>query len=362
MRRARQLSPIATVAVIAAALAVLPAAPAGAATLNLTGVWQAAYHCAVGPCAGQVRAGTLTLNQPAGTGTIEGSLTGSGELEGTVAGSLSASTLTLEGKGKAGYTAKGIETVSADGLSFSGSYEDNHGTTGTFTAVREAPAAAGLKASAIEVLCNLELASSDFTCTAEVGGTGASAPTGSVAFSATKGTFVPLPSCGLSPTPGSATVAFCSVTYVPPAGGIPTGTVAPVTATYSGDTTYSTSTAFAGAGAGISATVSGAAGAGEAASTTVTCPAGAASCPIEALLVAAEEHGALIAAAKRRTLTLGKLSATLKPGEKRKLTLHLNRTGKRLLASRHHITVLLRVSSQGVVLKTVKVSLKAHHR
>ncbi len=361
MRQVSRLKLAAAVVALAAALAAVPSAPAGAAALNLTGIWQAAYHCAVGPCAGQVHAGTLNLKQAEGSSAIGGSLSVAGELEGTVAGTLTGSTLSLEGVGTNGYTAKGIETVSADGLSFNGSYEDNHGTSGTFTAVREAPASPTLKASAIEVLCNLELASSQFTCSAEVGGTGASAPTGTVAFSATTGAFTPLPKCSLTTTPGSPTVADCTVTYVPPAGGIPTGTVAPVTATYSGDSVYAPSTAFAGAGAGISATVASAAGSGESVTTAVTCPGGAKSCPIEAVLLVAEEGNAVVARAKRRTVTLGKLSTTLKAGEKRKLTVRLNHAGKRLLASHHRLSVLLRVSSGGVVVKTAKVKIKARH-
>jgi hypothetical protein len=372
-RAARVSLPLACTLLLAL-IALLPAG-AAAAELNVSGTWQAVYHCSVGSCSGQNISATVTLNQAAGSTAVTGQLTGTSqngeELNGAITGSLVGHTLTLEGKGtKKVYTAKGTETISEDGLSWTGTYEDSANTSGTFTAVREAPPAetAGARPSAIEVLCTLEVASGDFTCTAQVGDAGttgtSTVPTGPVKFLAigNRGTFTPTETCTLAQTTGSADVASCSVTYVPPSGGIPVNTAVPVSATYAGNSTFASSTAQAGAGPNISPSVSVAASATESATTTVGCPAGVVSCPVTVAVTVVEEGKAVSAKVKRRTVTIGSRSVRISGGKKAKITVTLNAAGKRLLAKHKHLTALLTVSSHGKVIKKQTVQIKQRHK
>jgi hypothetical protein len=373
MTTARTLGGLLAIAALTLALGGVGTS-AAATELNVTGTWNAVYHCEVGACAGQTRQITLAITQAAGSTSVAGKVSGTGPngeaLEGTVTGSLSGHTLTLEGVGTPGYTAKGVETISADGLDWTGSYEDNVGTRGVFTAVREAPPVTqvGTRPSAIQVLCNLVVASGDFTCTAQVGDASTAkpsvVPTGTVKFLAIgeRGGFTPTESCSLAPTPNSPNVAFCSVTYVPPTGGIPTGTPVPVSGTYEGDSTFATSTVQAGVGANVSPTATAASSVAESASTTVTCPNGVVSCPVTLQLSVVEEGKAVSAKVKRRTVTIGSKAATISGGAKKKITVSLNKAGKRLLARHHHLSARLEVISFGKVVKKQTVLIKPRHK
>lgn len=350
-----------------AAVAIAPTGSAAAAAgLNVSGTWHAIYHCMSGKCAGQEKTGTFTLAEAAESAAVSGTLSVSGGGEGSVSGNLSGSTLHLEGSGARGYTASGVETIAADGLSWTGTYADSNGTSGTLTASREAPSTgATLRASAIEVICNLNVAPATFTCTAQVGDASAQmpakVPTGTVMFTAASGAFTPLDSCALVPTPASSDVSSCSVTYVPPFGGIPTGTPAPVVGTYSGDSTFASSTAKSGAGPSASASSASTSAGG--ASSTVSCPAGAASCPVTAELSVIQTGSAIAAKrAKRRTIVIGKTSLTLQPGQKRTIRVTLDRAGKRLLAGRKSLPALFKISSRGKLLRTQKVTIRTAAR
>jgi hypothetical protein len=350
-------------ATTAATLAMALAAVAPAAAVNVTGTWQAVYHCMSGSCAGQSKPDTFVLTQAPGSSTV----TGTGQNGATVSGTLSGNVLTINGKNPNGHTATATVTISADGQSFSGSYQDDKGTSGTISATREGAARteeAARLASATQVLCNLQVALANFTCAVEVGDAStqspAKVPTGSVKLTAPSGAFVPLDSCTLVPTPGSPNVSSCSVTYVPPFAGVPTGSAAPVTAAYSGDSVFAGSTGLPGAGAGISPTVSPASpGPGEA-STTVSCPAGAQSCPITANLSVVQSGQAVTAKQKRagRTVTIGSTAVTLSSGQRKTIKVSLNRAGRRLLAGHRHLVALLSVTSGGVLIKTEKVQIK----
>jgi hypothetical protein len=356
----------AAVAAALGALALLPGSGLAAGEVNATGTWQGIYHCTSGSCAGQEKAGVFVLQQAAGSSAVSGTISVAGGGEGSVTGSLSGNTLTLEGKGEKGYVAQGVETISPDGLSFSGSYSDSAGTSGTLTASRPSlpvfeTTPGALRPSAIQVLCNYEVAPANFTCTAQVGdasaATPAKVPTGTVAFSAPSGVFAPS-TCTLVATAGSSNVASCAVTWTP-ATKVPTGTPAPVTGAYSGDGTFAPSAAKSGTGAVVSPIVSPASSTGEGATTTVTCPAGGASCPIVVGLSVEEAGGAVIASkAKRHKIAIGTTKLTLKAGQKRAVAVSLNRAGKQLLAKHRHFTALLTVSSGGVKIKTQKVKIK----
>ena len=355
-----------SIAIVLGTLALTPTAGVAATETNATGTWQGVYHCAVGPCAGQEKTGVFVLQQPAGSSTVTGTLNVAGGGEGSVTGTLSGNTLTLEGKGERGYTAHGTETISPDGLSFSGSYSDSAGTSGTLTASRPSlpvfeSTPGTLRPSAIQVLCNYEVAPANFTCTAQVGdasgATPAKVPSGTVSFSAPSGVFTSS-TCTLVATPSSPNVASCAVTWRP-AAKIPAGTPAPVTGAYSGDTVFAPSAAKSGTGAVVSPIVSSASSTGEGATTTVTCPSGGASCPIVAALSVEEAGGAVIARKlKRRKLAIGTTKLTLKAGQKRAVSVSLNRAGKQLLSKHKRFTALLTVSSGGVTIKTQKVKIK----
>ncbi len=353
---------------LAVAVLLACAAPAMAAEVNVTGTWQGAYHCESGKCAGQEKSGVFMLSQAAGSSAVTGSLNVAGGGQGSVTGTLSASTLTLQGTGENGYTAKGVETISADGLSWTGSYEDSAGTKGTLTASRPSlpvfeTTPGTLRPSAIQVLCNYQVAPANFTCTAQVGDANeagpAKIPTGAVAFTAPSGSFSPTASCGLVATPGSPNVASCSVTYTP-AAKIPAGTPAPVTGSYSGDSVFAASAAKSGTGAVVSPIVGAATSTGEGAKTTVSCPADAASCPIVVGLYVEESGGGAVTArsAKRRKITIGVTKLTLKGGQKRVVSVSLNRAGKRLLAKHRRFTALLKVTSGATTIKSQKVQIK----
>jgi hypothetical protein len=361
-RRGAHALGMAVIAVLALAV------PAAAAELNVTGTWQVSYHCESGSCAGREESGGTTLSEAAGSSAVSGTwnVAGGGG-GGSVNGTLTGSTLTLQATSANGYSAKGVETISADGLSWNGSYEDSSNTKGTLTASRPSlpvfeTTPGARRPSATQVLCNYEVAPANFTCTAQVGDASAASPakipTGTVAFTAPSGSFLPAPSCTLVATPGSPNVASCSVTYATTAK-IPVGTPAPVTGSYSGDSVFAASAAKSGAGAVVSPTVGSATSTGEGAKTTVSCPAGAASCPIVVGLYVEESGGAITARkAKRRRITIGSTKLTLKAGQKRAVTVSLNRAGKRLLAKHRNFTALLKVTSGATTIKTQKVKIR----
>ncbi len=348
------------------------ASAAAAEEVNVTGTWQAAYHCAVGPCAGHERTGVFVLQQAAGSSAVTGTLNVSGGEEAPASGTVSGSTLSLEGKGAKGYSASGVETISADGLSWSGTYKDSAGTSGTLTASRPslpffpsaAPGAVVPRAAAIQVLCNYQVAPANFTCTASVGDASGEAPaeipTGKVSFTATSGGFSPTAACAIVATPGSPNTASCAVTYTP-ATKIPAGTPAPVTGAYSGDATFAPSAAKSGAGAVVSPIVYTAAkSTGEGASAVVACPVGTPSCPVVLSLSVEEASSGAVSArkVKRRTITIGRAVLTLKGGQTRTVNVSLTASGKRLLAKHKRFSALLKVISGGRVVKRVTVKLK----
>jgi hypothetical protein len=98
---------------------------------NLTGTWSAVYHCEVG-CAGEEFPATDTLSEVEGSGTV----TGSNEGE-SISGTLTGDTLEFHSS-TGGYETRATLTVSADGRSWSGPLQDSHGTSGTYTATKEA--------------------------------------------------------------------------------------------------------------------------------------------------------------------------------------------------------------------------------
>lgn len=99
------------------------------------------------------------------------------------------------------------------------------------------------------VICNYEFATSQNTCVASVGDGGSGTPltpTGTVTFTTTSGGFTSGASCSVGPTPGSPSVASCSLVYFTTSSGLPS-----ITATYGGDSHHAGSsghTQFLGMG------------------------------------------------------------------------------------------------------------------
>lgn len=113
------------------------AACASARTLNLTGTWQANYACEAGWCAGENFPATDVLTQAEGSNVV----TGGNGIE-TIYGTLNGNTLEYKSStGEGGYTSEGTLQVSANGLEWNGHLVDSNGTSGTYTAKREATTA-----------------------------------------------------------------------------------------------------------------------------------------------------------------------------------------------------------------------------
>jgi hypothetical protein len=103
--------------------------------------------------------------------------------------------------------------------------------------------------------------------------------------------------------------------------------------------------------------------AGNSVSINLSCPAGGGNCPVNAqLTVGSSAHRALAS----RLTVVGAVSISLHPGTNRILNVGLNRAGRKLLAKRHKLTVLLLVLSgkRQLVHKTLllKTPRRKHHR
>jgi pimeloyl-ACP methyl ester carboxylesterase len=105
------------------------AAPAAASALNITGTWNANYHCEAGWCAGSdFPAPGVKFEQAKGSSVVTAPC-------GCIKATLSGSVLTLDGE-EGSYTYHEVLTFAPDGKSWSGSLSDSHGTSGTDTGVK----------------------------------------------------------------------------------------------------------------------------------------------------------------------------------------------------------------------------------
>jgi hypothetical protein len=126
-----------------------------------------------------------------------------------------------------------------------------NGSTGSYPACPLPPPPLGTRKSATQVDCydtNPGAPGDYFQCTADVGDAStlspADVPGGSVQFAINPGGgggFQGSSTCDLTPSQTGAASAFCSVNYVPPAGGIAIGSQPPITATYSGSSVFASS-------------------------------------------------------------------------------------------------------------------------
>jgi hypothetical protein len=91
----------------------------------------------------------------------------------------------------------------------------------------------------VAVTCTINIdGSSPSTCTAQVGGAGSAAPTGTVRFSTTLGSFLGSDICTLAKGDLSGNTSSCTVQYAPPPGQSIIGTELPIKGAYSGDSNY----------------------------------------------------------------------------------------------------------------------------
>ncbi len=270
----RRLSAAALLAVCAAFLCSLAAA-ASASALNVSGTWNADYHCEHGWCAGEeFPAPGVVLVQPQGSNEV---YNGEGELIGTLNG-LELAYHSAPG----GYEFSELRIFSADGKSWTGPLSDSNGTSGTDTGVlvgelpaegvkvregleaKEKQAKENLetkekeskekskRASATTVSCYVPLltAYAAWECTATVADASGSqpqgTPTGTVGFSVNSGFsggFVGGHECALKPSQSGPT-AYCTVLFVP-AQEVPVGAPAPLTASYLGSAVFRASASSA---------------------------------------------------------------------------------------------------------------------
>lgn len=229
-------------AALAALIIGMSAAPAGAAG-GISGTWD----CCGGGGAG---AQDFIITDNGGSLSGEGVEPGGSPfavISGHVSGTSVTIVTTYDPSFDEGYVATFIGTVS--GETMSGTWTSNADQSGTWTATLAAgtgnptnkPAAPGSSFTAVE--CTISIVAPDTsTCTAQVAGYSAKtpvSPTGTVSFQSSIGTVGT--SCTLAPTPGSPGISSCTVSYLPSPGLAP-GQVPAVTAHYSGDSNFKSST------------------------------------------------------------------------------------------------------------------------
>ncbi len=151
-----------------------------------------------------------------------------------------------------GYTSESTQTLSADGTTLRGTFNDSFGRKNqpTFAkrsagqgcgeseserAAKEAKekAEGEKRPTGTSIICNYAFATLQNTCAASVGDGGPQppvTPTGTVSFTTTSGGFANGTSCTLTATPLSPQVARCTIVYQTANSGLPS-----ITATYSGD-------------------------------------------------------------------------------------------------------------------------------
>jgi len=224
----------------AAALAAL-IVPAAARAADITGTWDVT---------GSVAA-DQTWTFTAGTGVLAGEGGGKSSYTWPMAGNLTGNSVYVKTQYRElAYTAYFKGTVSADGNTMTGTWSTNPSPTPSdsdWKAVRRGSTpggAGGKRATGTRVSCNRgPLPTDDFQCTVEVGDGGSNPvnPTGTVTFTSTRGSFRYGSQCALTPTPLSGGVSSCTVTWIPPVGGLEAGNQPDLVAHYPGDATHAAS-------------------------------------------------------------------------------------------------------------------------
>ncbi|MFN8174811.1 MAG: Ig-like domain-containing protein [Solirubrobacteraceae bacterium] len=231
------------VALLLSAGLVVLAAPSIARAANITGTWDVT---------GSVAA-DQTWTFTSGTGVLAGEGGGKSFYTWPMAGTITGSSVYVITKYReTTYTAYFKGTVSPDGNTMTGTWSTDPAPTSgdsDWKAVRRGSTpgggTGGKRATGTRVSCNRgPLPTDDFQCTVEVGdgppGTPTN-PTGTVTFTSTRGSFRFGTQCLLKPTPLSGGVSSCTVTWIPPAGGLEAGNQPDLVAHYPGDSTHAPS-------------------------------------------------------------------------------------------------------------------------
>jgi hypothetical protein len=196
--------------------------------------------------------GTVVITDGKG-GAFDGTAFGSFVVKGSVSGSSVDFTIS-----DSSYISTVIGTVDSSGTRITYSWSDKNGQKGTAYLAREgssppstttsstatttSPAPAGATKSATAVSCYFDVASGKDTCTAQVANAGtapAAVPTGTVTFTNSgAGSFPAGDKCTLTASADAPGIPFCSVVFLPPDSNLPS-----ITATYSGDGTFTSSSA-----------------------------------------------------------------------------------------------------------------------
>ncbi len=214
------------------------AAPGAARAADITGTWD---------ITGNLVAQQWTFT--AGTGTLAGEGKG-GSYTWPMAGTIAGNAVSVTTKYReTTYTAYFRGTVSADGTTMSGLWSTSPSGPGLYewSAKRRGAGpggGGGKRATGTRVSCNRgPLPTDDFACTVEVGDGGSSPtnPTGTVTFTSTRGSFRYGTQCTLKPTPSSGSVSACTVTWIPPVGGLEAGNQPDLVASYPGDADHAAS-------------------------------------------------------------------------------------------------------------------------
>ncbi len=196
-------------------------------------------------------------------------------------------------------------------------------------------------------------------------------PTGTVTVASDQpGTISPTSQCTLAAA--SAGKATCAVNYTPTQNGTPT-----LTGSYSGDgehgSSHGTATVTVGSGSGSGspkAKVSKPKTSGTSASASASCTgASGSSCTVtltlsvvqtlvgnKVIAVSASKHK------RKRTVVLGSTTVKIAAGKTKSVSVSLNGTGKRLLASRHSLSVRLTASQKAGAKSTFTVKFTAREK
>jgi len=215
--------------------------PTAASAADITGTWDVT---------GSVAA-DQTWTFTAGTGVLAGEGGGKSSYTWPMAGTLTGNSVYVKTQYRElNYTAYFKGTVSADGNTMTGTWSTSPSPTPSdsdWTAVRRGSipgGGGGKRTTGTRVSCNRgPLPTDDFQCTVEVGDGGSSPtnPTGTVTFTSTRGSFRYGAQCALTPTPLSGGVSSCTVTWIPPVGGLEAGNQPDLVAHYPGDATHAAS-------------------------------------------------------------------------------------------------------------------------
>ncbi len=276
-----------------------------------------------------------------------------------------------------GYSATFTGRLSADGSTMSGTWKSNANQSGTWTATRTAGSPTiqpsnkqeeeekKAKEEAKAKKKKAKLATSTtlrcdqyqpdtplayFECTAEVSNASLTEPlpkpSGIVSFTVNPGGgggFRGFDTCSLKPSELGGNSAFCSVSYWPPAEGIPIGAQPPITGSYLGDSTFAPSSAQPSAALPQIPQAS-AQQSGSSVPLKMTCPAQTV-CTGTAQLAASGAQASAVHAGAAGSAIVASGSYSIAAHGKATIKLRLTARGRSLIKKHHrHLIVTLQIT------------------